>query len=1093
MVTSPPRFPQEFRVVRLFAAVAAFVAVVSPSFAQQPPADLNFQQSPTKPRPEWLKIVDHGTYDPRLKGYLAPEGLRIEIVAEEPTILNPVGMTFGPDGTLYVLEWVPVAEGQQKEAAVEFEFKDGTKKKVAIMRKPVKDRVKMLSASKEGGKYDLAKTILEDELPSSILVHDGWLYTASQGTVRRWKIETIGTANEKREIIARGFCGYHHHQVSGLTIGNDGWLYITAGDDDNWAEGSDGSRAIVPRTGGVFRCRPDGSKLHVHSIGYRNPYRDVAFDAGFNLFHVDNDNEDGSKFTGCRLMHVPEGVDFGWRLRPGARCCVPDNTRAAVYGELPGKVPPMLKTGRGSPAGLLIYDDAFLPEQYRGLLYYPDVFRRLIRAYRVEPDGATFKVAEEFELLKSNDPLFRPCQMVTGPDGAIYVCDWRTDSGGAGKLWGDGKHGRIYRITWRGTKEEPAIDPRGKDAWAKLLLESDNELFRSLDDESFSDRKLATQELVRRGEKNRAGFLKVMADAERTVRARTHAIGGAQQFWNDDVRKAMIDRVGDQIADLRRLAAEALSLHVRKDRDAHEALVAGLGERDRLVLRQFYLALGKNGAPGAGEVLANALTNDKGKDVYLRDGILRGIEHVGKEAFDALLVVTDSGQQEDTDRVADAWLAFRTRAAAERIPTLLQNVNLSGAQKAALIRSYSNYQLDPPIDVKPVADFLKSLPAIEKGDPKAAEKAGEQAPVKLAAVEILASHGAMKTEALRETLVALLTEKELAVRMTVIKAIEESKTTQAAPVLADRLSQAESNDEKIAIARTLSRLQDKSVTPKLETAFAAKDADAKVRLELFRSLVALEAKRMAKPAEAILAEKDADPDLVREAVIVVANQGIDGARKVGKLFVEKQLPRTVLPEVADALRKHSADAESSRLLSEAMKGGLLLSLNGAEVARIEKLLKTEASPERGKALFLNNKAVACITCHKLEGVGGNIGPDLTRVWETHSLEKSIESMLDPSKEIKEGYQTFVATTKSGKTVTGLRVAQNADGVVLRDATGKEVTIPANDLEELQPTKKSLMPDDVVKHLSYREFLDLVAFLRDRRTQESLRAVAPKKE
>ena len=144
-------------------------------------------------------------------------------------------------------------------------------------------------------------------------------------------------------------------------------------------------------------------------------------------------------------------------------------------------------------------------------------------------------------------------------------------------------------------------------------------------------------------------------------------------------------------------------------------------------------------------------------------------------------------------------------------------------------------------------------------------------------------------------------------------------------------------------------------------------------------------------------------------------------------------------------------------------------------------------------MFLNNKAVACITCHKLEGVGGNIGPDLTRVWETHSLEKSIESMLEPSKEIKEGYQTFVATTKAGKTATGLRVAQNAEGVVLRDATGKEVMIPANDLEELQPTKKSLMPDDVVKHLSYREFLDLVAFLRDRRTQESLRAVAPKKE
>ena len=99
------------------------------------------------------------------------------------------------------------------------------------------------------------------------------------------------------EVIAHGFCGFHHHQVSGLTIGNDGWLYITSGDDDNYVEGSDGSRATVLRTGAVFRCRPDGSQdCTPYSIGYRNPYRDVAFDTAFNLFHADNDNEDGGKF-----------------------------------------------------------------------------------------------------------------------------------------------------------------------------------------------------------------------------------------------------------------------------------------------------------------------------------------------------------------------------------------------------------------------------------------------------------------------------------------------------------------------------------------------------------------------------------------------------------------------------------------------------------------------------------------------------------------------------------------------------------------------------------------------------------------------------
>ena len=184
----------------------------------------------------------------------------------------------------------------------------------------------------------------------------------------------------------------------------------------------------------MFRCNPDGSNMEMFSMGYRNPYRDIAYDDKFNFFHSDNDNEDGSRFMGCRIMHVAEGTDFGWRLAIGARCCRPDNTRGAVAGELPGKVPPMLKTGRGAPAGLLIYHDTHIPEKYRGLLYYPDVFRKLIRAYKVAPDGSTFKITNEFEFLKTEDPLFRPCQMITGPDGAIYICDWRTNSGGAGNF-----------------------------------------------------------------------------------------------------------------------------------------------------------------------------------------------------------------------------------------------------------------------------------------------------------------------------------------------------------------------------------------------------------------------------------------------------------------------------------------------------------------------------------------------------------------------------------------------------------------------------------------------------------------------------------
>ena len=246
--------------------------------------------------------------------------------------------------------------------------------------------------------------------------------------------------------------------------------------------------------------RPDGSRVQTYAIGFRNPYRDVAFDLAGNMFHADNDNEDGSKFTGCRLMHIAEGNDFGWRLhqrRAAAYCRTPVQA-ARVLGELPGKMPPLCKTGRGSPAGLLIYNDGQFPENYRGLLLYPDVFRRLIRAYKVEKVGASFAIIEEFEFMKSDDPLFRPCHMVAGPDGAIYVVDWRTDSGGAGRLSGDGVHGRIYRLSWSGTPDQPALPLRGMDSWAKVVKLDDAAIVKALTGGSATDRYHAQQELRRR-------------------------------------------------------------------------------------------------------------------------------------------------------------------------------------------------------------------------------------------------------------------------------------------------------------------------------------------------------------------------------------------------------------------------------------------------------------------------------------------------------------------------------------------------------------------------------------------------------------------
>ncbi|MBL8798219.1 MAG: HEAT repeat domain-containing protein, partial [Planctomycetia bacterium] len=716
-------------------------------------------ETPRKPLPKWIAadkdgkqvFIDQGQFDPRLKGYFTPDGLKLEIVAEAPTVVNPVGMTFGDDGSLYVLEWQP---GKETEVVEEFKYKDGTTRKLAVAKKQTKDVVKLLRDSKDTGVYDEAKVILEEELPSSILVHDGWLYLSGRGTVRRYRLEDLsakpqaGNAAAKAEIIAQGFCGLHHRQVSGLTIGNDGWLYITTGDNDNYAEGSDGSRATLLRTGGVFRCRSDGSKLHVYSLGLRNPYRDLAFDATFNAFHLDNDAEDKGKFAGCRLLHVAEEADYGWRLAPGTSGDQADALRGAVWGELPGKMTPLAKTGRGGPAGLLIYNDTFFPANYRGLLLYPDVVRKSVRAYQLGQNGATFEVLYEFELLKSDDPLFRPIQMVTGPDGAIYICDWRKDITGSTSSGGDAKHGRIYRLTWNGTKDEPAIARRGLDSWTKLAKLPVEDLLKTLSSPNFSDRLRAQQQLARKGAEVRNPLLDLVEEPKAPLPARIAAVGALNALWNDEVRNVFLSLLYAGEPELRRLVAEGLALHCKPgDNDADATLLQVLGDQDYAARRAIILAMARIGGPSAPDALVNTFKAYKDNDPLLFDAILRGIERLDKRGIEKLVAVAQSGVEKDFDRVVDAFLALRTRAAAEAIPELLHYPHLTIPQRVNLIKSYSNYLLEPAVSLAPVVKYLET----HKDEP---------AQVKLAALEVLTLPGQAKNDKLEALALPLLEQTD---------------------------------------------------------------------------------------------------------------------------------------------------------------------------------------------------------------------------------------------------------------------------------------------------------------------------------------------
>jgi hypothetical protein len=171
-------------------------------------------------------------------------------------------------------------------------------------------------------------------------------------------------------------------------------------------------------------------------------------------------------------------------------------------------------------------------------------------------------------------------------------------------------------------------------------------------------------------------------------------------------------------ADLRRLSADALGLNAAKgDEEVHSGLLRALTDSAPEVRRSAALAMSHIAAPGAADVLVNTYAFDDGHDLTLHKGLVYAIENLGRLGVSRLVALGESGVQKETDKAVEAFTMFRTRAGADAIPRLLENPHLSDAQRIALLRSYNNYLLDPPVSLAPALEYLTTHndPAVLKG------------------------------------------------------------------------------------------------------------------------------------------------------------------------------------------------------------------------------------------------------------------------------------------------------------------------------------------------------------------------------------------
>ena len=150
------------------------------------------------------------------------------------------------------------------------------------------------------------------------------------------------------------------------------------------------------------------------------------------------------------------------------------------------------------------------------------------------------------------------------------------------------------------------------------------------------------------------------------------------------------------------------------------------------------------------------------------------------------------------------------------------------------------------------------------------------------------------------------------------------------------------------------------------------------------------------------------------------------------------------------------------------KAGLNLTIRNSEVL-------AGGDADRGRNLFLNNSAVYCQRCHKLDGQGGEVGPVMNSIAKDKTREYLLESILNPNAQIAQGFQSVILNLLDGKTVSGVLRSKDKKTYVLVTPENKVLNVLAEDVESEKPDK-SAMPEDLYKNLSKRELRDIVEFL-----------------
>ncbi len=365
-------------------------------------------------------------------------GLTVELIAAEPDLVTPTGLAVDAKGRVLVIESHSHFRPENYQG-------------------PPADRIRVFEDRDGDGRFETVSTFFEGThyTMSLAVERDGSVLVATRSEIVRLRRDDEGKVVGRDPLARLETEGnYPHNGLSGFAIEPNGPIVFGLGENLGASYrlvAADGKSLTGGGEGGnVYRIRPDGSGLTRLATGFWNPFHQ-AFDPFGRLFVVDNDPDSRPP---CRLLHVVEGGDYGFRFRNGRRGLHPFT---AWNGELPGTLPMTAGTGE-APCAVVAYESDGLPSCQGQILVTTWGDHRIDR-YRLEPSGASFQAKSEPLIVGGHH--FRPVGLAVAPDGSLFFTDWVERSytlHGKGRLW----HVRSRTARSRPTPERsnnPLDDP----------------------------------------------------------------------------------------------------------------------------------------------------------------------------------------------------------------------------------------------------------------------------------------------------------------------------------------------------------------------------------------------------------------------------------------------------------------------------------------------------------------------------------------------------------------------------------------------------------------------------------------------------------